>query len=130
LAAILVYLYFSFSGRKMTAAARAANAIPEGRRGDTQTCPLCAALLANGETVASKVFPPSGRAGRLLHISGCRHCLDGGRRRFCPICGRQVSATGYLVARIWRYQGKTRVRVQGCANCLVGKGRAKAARLR
>jgi hypothetical protein len=133
LAAIFVYLYFSFfsrGGSVIENAPRTTKAIPEGKRGDAQTCPLCAALLASGETVTSKIFPPSGRADRLLHVSGCKHCLDGERERFCPVCGRPVPAADYLVARIWQYQGKTQVQVRGCVNCLVGKGRARAVRLR
>jgi hypothetical protein len=127
LGAIFVYLYFSFfrrESRGRESAARTAGAIPEGRRGDSQTCPLCAALLAGGEAVTSKVFPPSGRAGRLLYISGCKHCLNGERRRVCPVCGRPVSAAGYLVARLWQAEGRTQVRVQGCVNCIVGKNRS------
>ncbi|MDR0383372.1 MAG: hypothetical protein LBH50_05240 [Spirochaetaceae bacterium] len=129
LAAIFVYLRFSFSTR---ANARAVQlpVIPEGRRGDARTCPLCAARLENGDTVKSKIFPPSGRSGRLLHILGCKRCLDGERGRLCPLCGTELASEDYLVARIWRLQDETRVQVQGCANCLVGRGRAKATRLR
>ncbi|MDR0408877.1 MAG: hypothetical protein LBH18_00555 [Spirochaetaceae bacterium] len=69
--------------------------------------------------IQSKIFPPSGRPYRLLHILGCNFCLNGGRERLCPVCGRELSLDDYLVARIWQNPKKPQVRIQGCLHCFV-----------
>ncbi|GHV19301.1 hypothetical protein FACS189494_00490 [Spirochaetia bacterium] len=95
--------------------------LPEGKRGEARTCPICAARFEHGESVKSKVFPPTGRYDRLLHIHGCPFCLEGQRRRKCPVCHGELSAKDYLVARIWVRPGKSHVHVQGCVRCLIAK---------
>ncbi|MDR2803449.1 MAG: hypothetical protein LBB22_04065 [Treponema sp.] len=100
----------------------------EGVRGEAQTCPICAARFKDGDNVKSKIFPPSGKPYRLLHISGCRFCLNGERQRLCPVCGEEISKVQYLVAYMWQRPGKSQVRIQGCENCLVGKRRGRTGR--
>ncbi|GMO21516.1 MAG: hypothetical protein Ta2B_00320 [Termitinemataceae bacterium] len=97
--------------------------MPEGKRGEARTCPICAARFEHGETVRSKRFPSTGRFDRLLHISGCPFCSKGERKRVCPVCGAELSATDYLIARIYERPGKSHVHVQGCVHCLIGANR-------
>ncbi|MDR1148756.1 MAG: hypothetical protein LBK66_09005 [Spirochaetaceae bacterium] len=97
--------------------------IPEGQRGDARVCPICAARFDHGDMIKSKIFPPSGRPYRLLHIVGCKFCLNGERRRLCPVCGTELSVNDYLVARIWQEPPKPQVRIQGCVHCFVSLGR-------
>jgi hypothetical protein len=131
LAAVFLFLYISFFRRAPASSVQpAAAAIPEGKQGEAQICPICAARIDRGDAVKSKVFPPSGRSGRLLHILGCKYCRKGERRRSCPICGAELSPDDYLVGRIWRLPGKPQVQIQGCVKCIVTGRRVKAARLR
>jgi hypothetical protein len=131
LAAIFLFLYFSFfskngANREDSYAGNGGKLfIPEGRRGDARTCPICAARFEQGDNVKSKILPPSGRDYRLLHILGCRFCLDpdGGRRRLCPVCGAELSTDEYLAARIWQRLDKPEVRIQGCVHCITGRKR-------
>ena len=125
LVAIFLFLYLSFfpglgtNGRD-TASGGNAPDIPEGKRGDAGTCPVCAARFEPGDNVKSKIFPPSGRDYRLLHISGCKYCLSGERKRLCPVCGAELSTDDYLVARIRQHPVNPEVRVQGCIHCITG----------
>ncbi|MDR3356415.1 MAG: hypothetical protein LBO04_04425 [Spirochaetaceae bacterium] len=129
--AIFLFIYLSFFPGHGTGDPGTASdgnefaAVPEGKRGDARTCPVCAARVGQGDNVKSKIFPPSGRADRLLHISGCRYCLDGERRRLCPVCGAELSAGQYLVARIRDNPVKPEVLVQGCVHCISGGKRGK-----
>lgn len=133
LAAIFLLLYILFfrcSAGPSVKPSGGSGVIPQGKLGEGQICPICAARIDYGDTVKSKVFPPSGRSGRLLHISGCKYCLNGERRRVCPVCGAEISPSDYLVGRIWQLPGKPQVQIQGCVNCLVNKRSRKAERLR
>ena len=90
----------------------------DGKRGEPRTCPVCAAKFELGENVISKIFPPTGKTDRLLHIQGCKFCLSGGRERKCPVCGADVDTKEYLIARIFERPGKSHVHVQGCPHCI------------
>jgi hypothetical protein len=126
LAAIFLFLYHSFfsirkTNGKDTEAVKSETAfIPEGKRGDARTCPICAARFEQGDNIKSKILPPNGRDYRLLHISGCKFCLNGERQRLCPVCGAELSTGEYLVARIWQNPDRPEVRIQGCVHCIAG----------
>ncbi|MDR3173466.1 MAG: hypothetical protein LBU19_04370, partial [Treponema sp.] len=62
-------------GRKPGKADRPAGI--EGRAGDPQTCPVCAARLPPGVLVKSAVYPPVNGTDRLMNIMGCPFCLEG-----------------------------------------------------
>jgi hypothetical protein len=91
----------------------------EGRAGDPQTCPVCAARLPPGVLVRSAVYPPAGGTDRIMHIMGCPFCLEGEkrRRRVCPVCHKPVGEGEYLFARIFERPGKSHIHVLGCINC-------------
>jgi hypothetical protein len=93
----------------------------EGVAGDPRTCPLCAAKFEHGELVRSKAFPTSEseKGWRMLHMEGCRYCLNGKRVRVCPVCGAQVDVTEYLVARLYERPGKSHVHILGCVHCRI-----------
>jgi hypothetical protein len=125
LAAIFLFLYLSFFSERGandidTVSSWKSVGIPEGKRGDARTCPICAARFQQGDNVKSKIFPPSGRDYRLLHISGCKYCLGGERKRLCIVCGAELSTDDYLVAHIRQHPVKPDVRVQGCVHCMMG----------
>ncbi|GMO23190.1 MAG: hypothetical protein Ta2B_02300 [Termitinemataceae bacterium] len=124
IAAVIVFIIFFWKlnkgDEKPVRKKRADTQIAEGVRGANRVCPICAALFLHGETVQSKRFPSTGRFDRLLHISGCPHCLNGERQRLCPICGSELSVDDYLVARIWERPGKSHVHVSGCIHCCMG----------
>jgi hypothetical protein len=90
----------------------------EGRAGDPQTCPVCAAKLPPGMLVKSVVYS-SGGTDRIMHIMGCPFCLGGERRRprACPVCHKPVGDQEYLFARIFERPDKSHVHVLGCINC-------------
>ncbi|MDR2481668.1 MAG: hypothetical protein LBD07_05185 [Spirochaetaceae bacterium] len=95
--------------------------IKEGKRGEPHTCPVCAAKFERGETVRSKIFPPTNRNDRLLHISGCPFCLKGERKRECPVCGAELKIEEYLTARIFQRKEKSHVHILGCNHCRLGR---------
>ena len=84
-------------------------------------CPLCSADLEEGQRVRSVAFtaPAGGRfAGeRIMHISGCPHCLYGDKARTCPVCSASLTQDEILVARVFQDKGKTSVRIFGCSKC-------------
>ncbi|MDR0663852.1 MAG: hypothetical protein LBF80_07250 [Spirochaetaceae bacterium] len=126
-AAIFLFLYFSREGTERGDSSNGAafipepsRVVPEGKRGETCVCPVCAALFEPGDNVKSKILPPGGQNYRILHISGCKFCLGGDRRRLCPVCGAELSTEEYLVARIWQKPDMPEVRIQGCVHCITG----------
>jgi C4-type Zn-finger protein len=80
------------------------------------TCPLCSSLIGKGEKVKSVAFPSSNNE-RIMHISGCDHCLYGEKRRVCPVCLSSLSRDEILVARMFESDGKIRVKIFGCSKC-------------
>jgi hypothetical protein len=56
--------------------------------------------------------------GKLLHISGCPHCLYGEARRVCPVCGAVLTRDEILAATMTDdVNGGKRVRIFGCSRC-------------
>ncbi|GAB6391709.1 MAG: hypothetical protein MdMp014T_1082 [Treponematales bacterium] len=88
-----------------------------GLAGEAQTCPVCRARLAAGETVKSSVFPSFDGKERLMRLKGCVHCLNGERRRLCPVCGSALGTDETLTARMFERPGKRHVHVLGCSRC-------------
>ena len=85
--------------------------------GAPRTCPVCCARLEKGERVKSAAFPSLGGYDRLMHISGCFYCLEGDRRRVCPVCGAVLREEEYLVARLFEKPVRSHVHVLGCSRC-------------
>jgi predicted nucleic acid-binding Zn ribbon protein len=89
-----------------------------GERGGGQSCPVCSALLREGELVSSSAFPSLNSQDRLMHIRGCVYCLSGERERYCPVCGAELSMEEILVARLFeRPYRRPHVHVLGCSRC-------------
>ncbi|MDR2181456.1 MAG: hypothetical protein LBN92_02130 [Treponema sp.] len=89
----------------------------EGIPGDPRTCPVCSAVLEQGERVKSAVFPAMGGAERLMHIAGCDYGLERGRRRRCPVCHAVLGGEDFLVARLYEKPVRSHVHVLGCSRC-------------
>ncbi|MDR1024153.1 MAG: hypothetical protein LBL56_00370 [Treponema sp.] len=93
----------------------------EGRAGDPQTCPVCAARLPPGVLVKSAVYPSTNGTDRIMHIMGCPFCLEGEwekrRPRVCPVCHQAIGDREYLFARVFERPKKSHVHVLGCINC-------------
>ncbi|MCL1928963.1 MAG: hypothetical protein FWG07_09265 [Treponema sp.] len=85
--------------------------------GAPRTCPVCSAKLEKGERVKSSAFPSLGGYDRLMHISGCCYCLEGDRRRVCPVCGAVLREEEFLVARLFEKPVRSHVHVLGCSRC-------------
>ena len=87
--------------------------------GDPQVCPVCSARLNKGELVKSQAFPSlTGGKDRFMHIRGCIYCLEGDRRRSCPVCGASLQDNEILVARMFqRSSRRSHVHVLGCSRC-------------
>jgi hypothetical protein len=119
---ILSFVYFLFS----RFAKQFVLANPKKRKkqaeknvpGAPRTCPLCSARLELGERVKSAAFPSiDGANDRLMHISGCPYCLEGGRIRVCPVCGIPLKLEEIVIARIFEKPGRSHVHVLGCSRC-------------
>ncbi|GHV85580.1 hypothetical protein AGMMS50230_11880 [Spirochaetia bacterium] len=89
----------------------------EGIPGAPRTCPVCSARLERGERVKSSAFPSMGGADRMMHISGCVYCLEGDRRRVCPVCGAVLREEEFLIARLFEKPVRSHVHVLGCTRC-------------
>ena len=91
----------------------------EGIPGAPRTCPVCCVKLEKGERVKSSAFPSMGGYDRLMHISGCYYCLEGDRRRICPVCKTELREEEFLVARLFEKPARSHVHVLGCSCCKV-----------
>ncbi len=104
-------------------------------------CPLCKSLLRRGETVHSVVYSGDGeRAGdsgehsarhkpdAMAHLFGCRYCYPANREhpRICPVCANEISADGFVVARMFERRERKHIHVLGCTECR-GAGLRRAA---
>jgi len=88
-----------------------------GVAGAPRTCPVCSAKLVKGERVKSTAYPSMGGSDRFMHIFGCVFCLDGDRRRVCPVCKATLRIEEFLVARLYEKPGRSHVHVIGCSRC-------------
>jgi len=112
-------LFFGFgsmdhSSKKRTHPAK------QGIPGAPRTCPVCSILLEHGERVRSSAFPSmDGGKDRLMHVLGCPYCLDSAekRTRTCPVCGKTLAVSEYLIARMFEKPGRSHVHVLGCSRC-------------
>jgi len=84
-----------------------------------KTCPVCSKRLSKGELVSSAAFPASnGSNDRFMHIRGCVYCLNGERKRVCPVCGTVLEPNEILVARFFERIGRrSHIHVIGCTRC-------------
>ena len=84
-----------------------------------KTCPVCSKKLSKGELVSSAAFPArSGSKDRLMHIRGCVYCLNGERKRVCPVCRTVLDANEILIARLFERMGRrSHIHVIGCTRC-------------
>ncbi len=104
-------------------------------------CPLCKSMLRRGETVHSVVYSGEGeRAGAsgehsarhtpdaMAHLFGCRYCYPANREhpRICPVCTNEISADGFVVARMFERRERKHIHVLGCTECR-GAGLRRAA---
>jgi C4-type Zn-finger protein len=90
---------------------------PAQRRNSRQSCPICGTILKNGEKVSSVAFPAGKKGERIMHISGCPHCLYGSTIRRCPVCFGTLNQDQILVAKVTETNGKTHIRIFGCSKC-------------
>ena len=87
--------------------------------GDPQVCPICSMPLDRGELVKTLVYPSiTGGKDRLMHIQGCYYCLNDNYERFCPVCGKFLNESEFLVARMFeRPLRHPHIHVLGCSKC-------------
>jgi hypothetical protein len=88
--------------------------------GGLKICPICLFKMDTSEMIKTTAFPPLTKDSkdRLMHIHGCVYCMGGKRERICPVCGKTISVTDFLVARIFdRSVRRSHVHVLGCTQC-------------
>jgi hypothetical protein len=79
-------------------------------------CPVCSSILNDGERVKSAAISLA-KGEKLLHISGCPHCLYGEEKRVCPVCFAKITKDEILTAKMTIQNGKNNVKVFGCSHC-------------
>ncbi|MDR1218748.1 MAG: hypothetical protein LBK73_03965 [Treponema sp.] len=79
-------------------------------------CPVCSSILNDGERVKSMAVSFA-NGEKLLHISGCPHCLYGEEKRTCPVCFAEITRDEILTAKMTIKDGKNNVKVFGCSHC-------------
>ena len=88
--------------------------------GGLMICPVCSSQMDNGDMVKTIAFPslvPYDK-NKTMHILGCYYCMDGRRDRYCPVCGKAIGLTDFLIARMFdRTNGHSHVHVLGCTLC-------------
>jgi hypothetical protein len=112
-------LFFALPGGFSIPVSRKRRLRPKGTGipGAPRTCPVCSARLERGERVKSSAFPSITGNDRLMHIAGCMYCLEGDRRRVCPVCGAVLRDEEFLIARLFDKPGRSHVHVLGCNRC-------------
>jgi hypothetical protein len=112
---MLIWFGLSFLFKRRNSLEKTVEAVPARK----PACPLCSAILEDGESIRSIAFPQSSRLinERIMGIRGCPHCLHGGRQRICPVCSAFLSVDDMLIARMIENNGKTRVKIFGCSQC-------------
>jgi C4-type Zn-finger protein len=105
---------FIFSSRGREAALGTAGGDAGGPK---HHCPVCQSELKNGERIKSMTFFPRS-AKRIITISGCPYCINGDRRRRCPVCGHNLSAEESLSAKMTTTPTGSQVHIFGCPHCL------------
>jgi len=107
-------LFFGFQKRHR-------HTIPKVGNKGLVNCPLCGSALQSGQNLFSKIYRPMNVPDQRCTISGCPHCYpvcEPGVKRICPVCGKTVPASGYLIARLFnKTEGKKHVLVTGCTEC-------------
>ena len=123
--AVLVYVSTAgrFGGRRKGTRNGAAKQRHGGRIPEKpgRPCPLCGTILTEGRKVSSILYP--GKPDGMMEIHGCPFCIPpaGTAARLCPVCGKEVPADGYVIARVFSGPGKTHVHVLGCTVCYARK---------
>jgi hypothetical protein len=79
-------------------------------------CPVCSSILNDGERVKSAAISLA-KGEKLLHISGCPHCLYGEEKRACPVCFAEITRDEFLTAKMTIQDGKNNVKIFGCSHC-------------
>lgn len=83
-------------------------------------CPLCDQVLQPKEKVKSIVYSISPDSpDKRSEIYGCRYCypVNNNNRRICPVCKKELSPDGYVIARMFDRKPKIHVHVLGCTGC-------------
>ena len=98
---------------------RSKKAVPSGDPGDPQVCPICSSKLEQGDLVKTLTYPSiTGGNDRLMHIKGCKFCIEGRLERHCPVCKKPLGYDDILVARMFeRKRRRNHVHVVGCNQC-------------
>ncbi|MDR2446102.1 MAG: hypothetical protein LBD58_02230 [Treponema sp.] len=79
-------------------------------------CPVCSSILNHGERVKS-IAISFANGEKLLHISGCPHCLYREEKRTCPVCSAEITRDEILTAKMTIQDGKNNVKIFGCSHC-------------
>jgi len=88
--------------------------------GGLMICPVCMFKMDSGDMIKATTFPPLTpyHKDRLMYINGCIYCMGGKRERVCPVCGKSLSVTDFLIARLFDRQNRNpHVHVLGCTLC-------------
>ncbi len=118
---IAALLYFRNYAKKQTSAGK--KYIKRTGNSGNVKCPVCGMFMGPGENLVSKVFTTNGQVNdQICYIYGCPHCFpkcEPGIKRLCPVCGKNVEPTQYLLARRFNKtkSGTPHVIVNGCGNC-------------
>ncbi len=82
-------------------------------------CPICGQPLHQGERIRSSVTE-IGDVEVRTYIKGCPFCLEGNRKRTCPVCKRKLKKNESIMALSDPRIDRKKLTIKGCHHCFPG----------
>jgi len=79
-------------------------------------CPICAQGLKKGQRIKSSITEIGDIEVQTI-IKGCPFCIDGGRKRACPVCKKKLDLDETIIAISNPKVDAKRLSIRGCKKC-------------
>ena len=89
-------------------------------------CPLCRSWLTSSEKIYAVSYP--GNNEKAVRLLGCPKCYTQNipakglsqrqmSQRVCPVCRKTLPRDGFVIGKMWKKEGKSRLHISGCTLC-------------
>jgi len=79
-------------------------------------CPICGQGLQKGERIKSSITEIGDIEVQTI-IKGCPFCLEGGRKRACPVCKKKLALDEAIIAISDPKIDSKKLSIRGCKKC-------------